>query len=99
MIIEFDKDIWTSELMQELTPQEKYFYMYLITNDHLPDAYSSCDGLSLTYKITKGQMSKELGYERRTVNALLKSMERKSIAFYNEDTLEVEIFPFKKGGM
>ena len=98
MKIKVDVNVWLNETMQELTPQEKMFYMYLVTNDCLQDAYETCDGLSVTYKITKGKMSEELGLARKTVTQLLKTFERKSIAFYNEDKLEIEFFPITKGG-
>lgn len=62
-----DTDFWTDEKVETFTPEEKYFWIYLLTNP-----YTKQLGI---YHITKKQMSFQLGYDIETVNKLLDRFE------------------------
>ncbi|MGG7618444.1 hypothetical protein [Bacillus coreaensis] len=78
-------DFWKNPIVsEEMTPEDKYFYLYLITN---PD--TTRIGI---YKITKKQMAFDLGYSIESVHSL---MERFSVPHqlirYNPETRELAI--------
>ena len=50
---------WQDEFILELTPEEKYFYLYLMTNSKT----SQCGIYQLPIKV----MEMELGYNRDTI--------------------------------
>lgn len=62
-----DTDFWTDEKVEQFTPEEKYFWIYLLTNP-----YTRQLGI---YHITKKQMSFQLGYDVETVTKLLDRFE------------------------
>lgn len=62
-----DTDLWTDEKVENYTPEEKYFWLFLLTNP-----YTKQLGV---YHITKKQMSFHLGYDVETINKLLERFE------------------------
>lgn len=62
-----DTDFWTDEKVEQFTPEEKYFWVYLLTN-----SYTRQLGI---YHITKKQMAFQLGYDIDTVSKLLDRFE------------------------
>ena len=62
-----DTDFWQDDKVENMTPEEKYFWLYLLTNP-----YTKQLGI---YKITKKQMSFQLGYDIETVTKLLERFE------------------------
>lgn len=56
---------WTdSKVVDDFTPEDKYFYLYLFTNPHT--------NLSGCYELSFTQASNELGYTKETVERLVK---------------------------
>ena len=59
---------WTDpKVDDDFTPEDKYFYLYLLTNPHTT--------LCGCYEISMKQMVRETGYNEDTVKRLLKRME------------------------
>ena len=57
-------EFWSDSFVLELTPEEKYFYLYLISN---------CKTIQCgIYKISKRIIETETGYNRDTVEKLIK---------------------------
>ncbi|MDZ5473554.1 DnaD domain protein [Bacillus sp. 31A1R] len=71
-------------VMEEMTPEDRYFYLYLLTNPHTTQI-----GI---YKITKKQMAFDLGYSLEKVHSLMErfSLHHKLIQ-YNPETRELAI--------
>ena len=82
-----DTDLWTDEKVEEFTPEEKYFWVYLLTNP-----YTKQLGI---YHITKKQMAFQLGYDVDTVSKLLDRFENKHQLIKYIDN-EIAIFNFLK---
>lgn len=79
---------WSDPFVQSLSPDRKYFYLYLLTNEKTRQC-----GI---YEISKGQMSYDTGYNIDTVSILLKYfIEAKKIA-YSLNTSELAIKNWKK---
>lgn len=74
---------WTdSKIIDEFTPEDRYFYLYLFTNPHT--------NLAGCYEISMKQASTELGYEISAIKALLKRFEDvHKVIRYSKDTKEV----------
>ena len=51
------------KVIEEMTPEDKYFYLYLLTNTN-----TNMIGI---YEITKKQMAFQLGYSIEAVNSLI----------------------------
>ena len=62
-----DTDLWTDEKVEQFTPEEKFFWVYLLTNP-----YTRQLGI---YHITKKQMGFQLGYDNETISKLLDRFE------------------------
>jgi len=60
-------EFWQDDKVEGMTPEEKYFWLYLLTNP-----YTKQLGI---YKITKKQMAFQLGYDIETVTKLLERFE------------------------
>ena len=74
-------DYWQDGFVLDLTPEEKYFYIYLMTNSKT----SQCG----IYELPKRIIETETGYNRETVGKLLnRFIEYKKIV-YCEETREV----------
>lgn len=74
---------WTdSKVDDDFTPEDKYFYLYLMTNPHT----SICG----CYEISMKQMERETGYNTDTVKRLLQRMEEMhGVIKYCSETKEV----------
>ena len=82
-----DTDLWTDEKVEDFTPEEKYFWVYLLTNP-----YTRQLGI---YHITKKQMAFQLGYDVETVTKLLDRFENEHKLIKYVDS-EIAIFNFLK---
>jgi DnaD/phage-associated family protein len=78
-------DFWSNPVAQEeMTPEDKYFYLYLLTN-----TYTTQIGI---YKITKKQMAFDLGYSLESVNSIMdRFIEHHELIRYNPKTREIAI--------
>lgn len=83
-------------VVEEMTPEDKYFYLYLLTNE-----YTTQIGI---YSITKKQIAFDLGYTPETVGALIQRfITHHKIIRYNDETRELAIknwakYNLQKGG-
>jgi DnaD/phage-associated family protein len=78
-------DFWKNPMaLEEMTPEDKYFYLYLLTNPHTTQ--------SGIYRITKKQMAFDLGYSIESVQALMERFENHhKLIRYNPETRELAI--------
>lgn len=74
-------EFWQDGFILDLTPEEKYFYMYLMTNSKT----SQCG----IYELPKRIIETETGYNRETVEKLLSRFEDYGKVVYSEETKEV----------
>ena len=66
----------------DFTPEDKYFYLYLLTNPHT--------NICGCYEISTRQMERETGYNRDTLRRLLERMESThGVVRYDASTKEV----------
>lgn len=74
---------WTDpKVVDDFTPEDKYFYLYLFTNPHTK--------LSGCYQISKSQMSIELGYSREKIDRLLNRFQLvHQVILFDEKTKEI----------
>ena len=81
---------WTdSKVVDDFTPEEKYFYLYLLTNPHT--------NICGCYEISMKQMESETGYNTDTVKRLIHRMqENHGVIRYDEQTKEVLIVNWHK---
>lgn len=71
-----------ARVSEEMTPEDKYFYLYLMTNEHTKQIG--------VYQITRKQIAFELGYSIETVKALLERfVSYHKLVMYNEETREI----------
>ena len=90
-------EFWNDpKVMEDMTPEDKYFYLYLLTNP--------CTNMIGIYKIVKKQMAFDLGYSIETVNSLMdRFINSHKLICYNEETKEICIknygkYNLNKGG-
>jgi DnaD/phage-associated family protein len=78
-------DFWKNPVVsEEMSPEDKYFYLYLLTNPHTTQI-----GI---YKITKKQMAFDLGYSIESVHSLMERfIEHHKLIRYNPETRELAI--------
>ncbi len=81
---------WTdAKVDDEFTPEDKYFYLYLLTNPHT--------NICGCYEISMKQMVRETGYNEDTIKRLLNRMEREHhVILYDQQTKEVLILNWGK---
>ena len=81
---------WTdSKVADEFTPEDKYFFLYLLTNPHT--------NLLGCYEISRKQMSDETGYSKDSIDKLIKRMiEIHEVIDYCDSTKEVMILNWDK---
>ena len=79
---------WSDSFVQSLTPEGKYFYLYLMTNTRT----TQCG----IYEITISQMCFETGYNHETINKLLKQLESLGKIKYSFETNEIGIINWPK---
>jgi DnaD/phage-associated family protein len=76
-------EFWSDSFVLELTPEEKYFYLYLISNSKT----TQCG----IYEISKRIIETETGYSRETVEKLMKRFCDYNKILYCEDTKELMV--------
>lgn len=78
-------EFWTNPVFsEEMTPEDKYFYLYLLTNPQTTQI-----GI---YKITRKQMALDLGYSLESVQALMdRFIQHHKLIRYNPETRELAI--------
>ena len=74
-------EFWQDGFILDLTPEEKYFYIYLMTNSKT----SQCG----IYELPKRIIETETGYNRETVEKLLKRFEEYGKIIYCDETKEI----------
>ena len=81
---------WTdSKVDDEFTPEDKYFYLYLLTNPHT--------NICGCYEVSMKQMERETGYNTDSVKRLIARMqETHKVIKYDENTKEVFIINWHK---
>lgn len=81
---------WTDRKVDDdFTPEDKYFYLYLITNPHT--------NICGCYEIGMKQMSRETGYNDDTIKRLLNRLQNvHNVIRYDENTKEVFIINWSK---
>ncbi|WP_044737077.1 DnaD domain-containing protein [Geobacillus kaustophilus] len=78
-----------AKVLEEMTPEDKYFYIYLLTNPNTTQI-----GI---YQITKKQMAFELGYSIESINSLVERFENvHKVIKYNPQTREIAILNWGK---
>lgn len=81
-------EFWQDGFVLDLTPEEKYFYIYLLTNSKT----SQCG----IYELPKRIIETETGYNRETVEKLLKRFIDYGKIKYNDKTKEIFILNWIK---
>ena len=83
-------NFWTDpKVDDEFTPEDKYFYLYLLTNPHT--------NICGCYEISMKQMIRETGYNEDTILRLIKRMETThNVIMYDHDTKEILIINWSK---
>ncbi|HIW33377.1 MAG TPA: replication protein, partial [Candidatus Paenibacillus intestinavium] len=78
-------EFWSDpRVIEEMTPEDKYFFLYLLTNPNTTQI-----GI---YQITKKQISFDTGYSQESVSALIDRFEKHhKIIVYNTQTRELAI--------
>lgn len=81
---------WTdAKIIDNFSPEDKYFYLYLLTNPHT--------NLCGCYEITLKQMAIELGYSLDAVSILLERFENKyNLIKFSKETNELLILNWHK---
>ena len=79
---------WQDGFILELKPEEKYFYMYLMTN-----ARTTQCGI---FKFVKSLAQFELGCDKETLDRLLKSFKEYGKIDYCEETDEIMLINWAK---
>ncbi|EPY2276554.1 DnaD domain-containing protein [Clostridium sporogenes] len=81
-------EFWNDSFVLELDPEEKYFYIYLLTNPNT----SQCG----IYELPKKIIEMQTGYKGETVDKLLKKFEEYKKIIYSEETKEIIILNWVK---
>jgi len=81
-------EFWSDSFVLELTPEEKYFYLYLMTNTKT----TQCG----IYEISKKTIETDSGYNRETVEKLIKRFCDYKKILYCEDTRELMVINWIK---
>ena len=81
---------WTdSKVIDEFTPEDKYFYLYLMTNPHT--------NLCGCYELSTKAASDDTGYTKDTIERLIDRFERiHKVICYSKETKEVLIVNWSK---
>lgn len=84
------QSFWTdSKVEDEFTPEDKYFYLYILTNPHT--------NLCGCYEISKKQIAYETGYNIATVERLLDRFANiHKVISYDHNTKEILIHKWSK---
>lgn len=81
-------EFWNDNFVLNLDPEEKFFYIYLLTNPNT----SQCG----IYELPKKIIQMQTGYEKETINKLLKKFEEYKKIIYSEETNETIILNWAK---
>lgn len=81
-------EFWSDTFILDLTPEEKYFYLYLMTNAKT----SQCGIYELPIQI----MSIEIGYDKETIKELIERFTGYKKIIYSHDTKEIMILNWMK---
>jgi DnaD/phage-associated family protein len=84
-------EFWQDGFVLDLTPEEKYFYLYLMTNSKT----SQCG----IYELPKRIIETETGYNRETVDKLLQRFIDYGKIKYDDNTKEILIMNWVKYNM
>jgi DnaD/phage-associated family protein len=86
-------DFWKNPVVsEEMTPEDKYFYLYLLTNPNTTQI-----GI---YQITKKQMAFDLGYSIESVHSLMnRFIEHHRLIHYNPVTRELAVRDWGKDNL
>lgn len=81
---------WTDmKVTDDFTPEDRYFFLYLLTNTHT--------NLCGCYEIGLKQMARETGYNEETVKRLIERMhDNHHVIDYDENTKEVLVWNWSK---
>jgi len=79
---------WQDKFVLKLTPEQKYFYLYLMTNSKT----KQCG----VYELPKNVISFETGYNFETIDKLLQYFIREGKILYSEQTEEIIILNWIK---
>lgn len=74
---------WSDSFVQSLTPEGKYFYLYLMTNTRT----TQCG----IYEITINQICFETGYNQETVSKLISQFEKSGKIKWSKSTNEIAL--------
>ena len=79
---------WNDPLILDLTPEQKYFYLYLLTNPNVKQC-----GI---YEISIRQMTYHTGYNRETIEKLLDMFVELNKIVISKETNEIALVNFLK---
>lgn len=81
---------WTDpKVVDDFTPEDKYFYVYLLTNPHT--------NLCGCYEVSMKQMSDELGYNKETIEKLIDRFRKvHRVLDYDKNTKEMLLYNWSK---
>jgi hypothetical protein len=74
---------WLDSFVQDLTPEQRYFFLYLLTNDKTKQC-----GI---YEITIKQMCYDTGYNDETIKKLISFFTKKNRLMYSESSKEIAL--------
>ena len=78
-----------SKVVDDFTPEDRYFFLYLMTNPHT--------NLTGCYEVSFKAMARETGYNEETIKRLMERMERvHRVICYDTETKEVLIVNWHK---
>jgi len=81
-------DFWNDGFVLDLTPEEKFFYIYLMTNSNT----AQCG----IYELPKRIIETQTGYNRETVDKLLIRFQEYKKIYYQDETKEIIILNWVK---
>jgi len=81
-------EFWSDSFILELTPEEKFFYLYILTNTK-----SKQSGI---YELSKRFIETETGLNRETIDILIKKFSEYNKILYCEETKEIMILNWIK---
>lgn len=77
------------KVIEEMTPEDKFFYLYLLTNPHTKQIG--------VYQLPKKVIGFEMGYSIETINSLMERFENHhKVIKYNKETREIAILNWGK---
>ena len=86
--IQIHTTFWNDPLILDLTPEQKYFYLYLLTNPNVKQC-----GI---YEISIRQMTYHTGYNRETIEKLLDMFVELNKIVISKETNEIALVNFLK---